>query len=139
MALTDLVDNFETICNANADIKHFHYGTLSDANLMKFKEFPLVILSTIDGFDDERLGRAHHEVRLFVIDTFNKDKKDLKTLHLHHSELKAFARTIWNDSVTPPNYIYDKSNRPFRFYEKAFNGLYNIAEYRATVQMNLPC
>lgn len=139
MALNDLVDSFETISNANADVNHFHYGSLSDVNVLSKFPFPLVILTTINGFDNEQTKRAHHEVRLFVVDTYNKDKQDLKSKQLHHAELKEIARTIWNDSVTTPTYIYDKSNRPFNFYEKAFNGLYNIAEYRADVQIHLPC
>lgn len=140
MALNNLVDKFEEITLANADAKTFHYGHLSEANLLSHKEFPLVLLSTLDGFDDERAKRSTHDVRIFIIDTYNKDKKDTIKVHEHEATLKEIGRTIWNLSVLPSlGYVYDKSNRPFFFYENAFNGLYNIAEYRANVQIGLTC
>jgi len=136
MALNNLVDNFRTIVSSSTDVKEFHYGNFSDINTLRNTPFPLAVLIADDGSHNKRDNQSTYGVRLLIIDTYNKDKKDLKTQDEIFADLERFGLSVWFGAVTAPDYIYDKSNISIDFFKKAFNGLYSICDLQADITLS---
>ena len=134
MELNDLVDSFEAIVDANADVKHFHSGNFSDINVLGKKPFPIALLIAEDGGHDFRMNRGKYNVRLLIIDHYKREKQERKNQNEMWADEKRWGLTIWKAAMTQPEYIYDKSNIDIDFFKEAFGGLYSICEIKAEIQ-----